>query len=662
MINPNYQLSIKQVHIDDSFWNPRLRMNKEDAIFHQWNQLEKYRCIDNFRTLIGEKKDGFREGWFFSDSDAYKWLDAACRIHSVSPSDKIKVIIDDFIRIIQKSQDNGYIYTFNQIHFPGKRWTNLWIEHELYCLGHLIEAIISHFEYSQEEEILNIAIKSADLLVNQFLEVNTSANAIPGHQEIEIALIKLFRVTKNKQYLKLAKKFLQRRGKSRFKWITLFKQDFNHNRRLTKVEKLRKRHLDSHPEDKDFHLPENVYTPFPSGYKRRVFFNYASGKYFQTHKPLEKQTIPEGHAVRFSYLMTAASMYSYETDKKYLSTLQTVWDHMVRKKMFVTGGIGSIPGVEGFGRDFELDPEYAYCETCGALGSIFWNWEMTLLTQEAKYADLLEWQLYNAASVGISQDGNSYLYRNPLVSRGNMTRKEWFAIPCCPSNLSRTWSSLGQYIYSYNENTIWIHQYIGNDIQIFLESIKKPVRVRINSDFPWEGNIKIVLDLISPGFFTLALRIPSWVDGYSLKINNDKQKSVRNEANQLETASGYSPFKSYYIFLEQEWNPDDMIDLNFPMKVKILYSHPKVKNDFGKSTITRGPIVYCLENIDNPNIDIFNAKIKINTLHIEPIELFNGIYVIKGQTDNGTDVIAIPYFCWANRESSQMTVKVNSIE
>jgi len=660
MVRSSSQLAFKKVPIKDSFWNPRLKMNRESAIYHQWDQLEKFRCIDNFRILINEK-EGFREGWFFSDSDAYKWLDAACRIYSTTPSEKLKVMIDEFIRIIQKSQEDGYIYTFNQIHFPGKRWINLWIEHELYCLGHLIEALISHYDFSNNMEILENAIEIANLLVDQFLKANTGASAIPGHQEIEIALLKLFRITQNEQYLKLAAEFLQRRGRARLKWFTLIKQNTSHNRRLERIEKLRQTYLIHHPEDKEFHLPENVYTTFPSGFKRRVFLNYASGKYFQNHRPLEKQKIPEGHAVRFSYLMTAASMFAYETDNKYLSTLQIVWDHMVKKKMFVTGGIGSIPGIEGFGRDYELDPEYAYCETCGALGSIFWNWEMTLLTGEAKYADLLEWQLYNAASVGISKDGKSYLYRNPLVSRGDISRKGWFAIPCCPSNLSRTWASLGQYIYSYQGNSIWIHQYIGNETHNNPESLSS-MKFTVNSDFPWHGNVQIKIDLNSLEFFALYLRIPSWVEDYSLKINDEDEKIRKPEISCAKTASGYSPFKSYYISLEREWNPSDRIDLHFPMKIQILHSHPKVKHNFGKSTITRGPIVYCMEKVDNPNIEIFNAKIVSSSLHIEPTELFGGVYMIKGQTDSGTDVVAIPYYCWANREPSEMTVMVETIE
>jgi DUF1680 family protein len=660
MVHLSNQLNFKQVHIVDSFWNTRLKMNRDTAIYHQWDQLEKYRCIDNFRILTNEK-EGFREGWFFSDSDAFKWLDAACRIYSTSPSDKLKSIIDEFIRVINKSQDDGYLFTFNQIHHPRERWVNLWIEHELYCLGHLIEALISHYEFSQNSKILESAIKTADLLVHQFLNVNTSVNAIPGHQEIEIALLKLFRITKNNQYLKLVAEFLRRRGYSRFKWFLLLKQNIHHNRRLGRIEKLRKKYLIHHPEDKGFELPENVYTTFPSGFRRRVFLNYASGKYFQIHRPLEDQKIPEGHAVRFSYLMTAATMFTYETDESYLLTLQTVWDYMVCKKMFVTGGIGSIPGIEGFGQDYELDPEFAYCETCGALGSIFWNWEMTLLTGEAKYADLLEWQLYNAASVGISQDGKSYFYRNPLVSRGEMTRKEWFAIPCCPSNLSRTWASLGQYIYSYQGNTIWIHQYIGNETQIQLKSMSF-LKIILKSDFPWQGNVQIKIDLNSSEFFTFYLRIPSWVDEYFLHINGEEQNINKPETNHLKTASGYSPFTSYYIPLEREWNPGDKIDLFFPMKVKILHSHPKVKTNFGKSTITRGPIVYCLEKVDNPKIDIFKTKIVSKSLHAEKVKLFGGIHIIKGQTDNGTNVVAIPYYCWANRESSEMTVKVNSIE
>ncbi|MFX0206894.1 MAG: glycoside hydrolase family 127 protein, partial [Candidatus Hodarchaeota archaeon] len=468
--------------------------------------------------------------------------------------------------------------------------------------------------------------------------------------------------TNNKQYLKLASEFIQRRGNSRFKWLSLLKQDFSHGRRKRRVEKLKQKYLKDYPKNQDFKLPENVYTTFPSGFKRRIFFNYASGRYLQTHLPLEQQKTPEGHAVRFSYLMTAAAMFSYETNGKYIPTLQTIWDHMVRFRMFVTGGIGSLPGIEGFGRDYELDPEYAYCETCAALGSIFWNWEMTLLTQEAKFADLLEWQLYNAASVGISPDGKSYLYKNPLASRGNLTRKEWFGIPCCPSNLTRTLATIAQYLYTYTTDTIWVNQFISSNVRIFLNSYSPPINIKMSSNLPWEGTIKILLQIDSPLFFALALRIPSWVDEYSLKINDEIQKSVKNIPFSSKTASGYSPFGSNYVSLKREWKSGDVLYVNFPMKVRILHSHPHVKTRFGKSTITRGPLVYCLEDIDNPNFDIFQAKIMGNSLYVEPFELFNGIYIIKGKTNEGSDVVTIPYYCWANREPSQMTVMVNVVE
>lgn len=655
------QLPFNQVHINDDFWNPRLKMMREEAIFYQWDQLEKTRCIDNFRILSGEKQ-GFREGWFFSDSDAYKWLDAASRIYSTSPSDELKRIMDTFIEIIRKCQNNdGYIYTFNQIHFPDQRWTNLWIEHELYCFGHLIEAILSYYEFCQESEILEIAKRSADLLVHQFLIINTNTRAIPGHQEIELALIKLYRKTKRKQYLKLAKEFIQRRGKSRFKWLTLLKQDISNSRRVGSIKKLKSYYLRDHPEDKEFQLPENVYTAFPSGFKRCVLLNYASGKYFQTHLPLEKQITPEGHAVRFSYLMTAAAMYSYETDKKtLLSTLETVWDHMVQKRMFVTGGIGSIPGIEGFGRDYELDPEYAYCETCAALGSIFWNFEMLLLSPQAKYADLLEWQLYNAASVGMALDGRSYLYRNPLVSQGNLTRKEWFEIPCCPSNLTRTWASIGQYIYSYSKNAIWIHQYIGNKTQIPLETPKSSINIILDSAFPWQGKVQIKLSLKSSRLFSLFLRFPSWSDTFSIKINNEEQEITPQIRTDQITASGYSPYKSQYLQLIREWKSGDVIDLLFPMEIKILKSHPKVKTIFGNEAISRGPIVYCLESIDNPKLKIFDTNIENSSLYTEyQDDLLNGVIAIKGKNREGLDVLLIPYYCWANRGKSEMNVMMN---
>jgi DUF1680 family protein len=580
-------------------------------------------------------------------------------MQSTSYSTELEQVINEFIRLILKNQaEDGYLFTYNQIFFPQKRWLNLWIEHELYCAGHLIEAAISHYEIYEDSNLFRAAINYADLIIQKFMDADVKA--FPGHQEIEIALIKLYRITNNNSYLQMAGKFIQRRGKARWKWIELFRQSRNTNRRKEKVKSLKQEFLEDHPEYKDFRFPKLIYMAFPPGFKLRAFFNYFTGKYLQNQVPIEKQVTPEGHAVRLTYLMTATAMYCYEKgNKKHLvKSLEAVWDNMVKKRIFVTGGIGSLPGIEGFGRDYELDPKYAYCETCAALGSIFWNFSMQLLTSKAKFADLLEWQLYNAASVGIALDGKSYLYRNPLVTKGELKRKEWFGIPCCPSNLSRTWASLGQYIYSYRGDEIWIHQYIGNNTEIPLESLKSSVRIEQKSGFPWVGEIQIRISPESPQSFTVNFRIPSWVEDYGIKINNSKQEyQSKNNGEKITTASGFSPFKSNYVSITREWKSNDLIEINFPMKIKIMKSHSKVKNDYGKYTVTRGPLVYCLESVDNPNVDIFDAYIVVSSLQAEfKAEMFDGIWIITGKTVEGIDFLAIPYVYWANRGKSEMSV------
>lgn len=639
-------------------------MNSEVAIYYQWEQLEKTRCIDNFRILANEKQ-GFREGWFFSDSDSYKWLDAANRMQSTSYSADLERIVNEFIRIILKTQTkDGYLYTYNQLHFPHKRWVNLWIEHELYCAGHLIEAAISHYEIKRDSNLFKAAIKFADLIVQKFMEANVKA--FPGHPEIEIALIKLYRLTNNDLYLQLAEKFIQRRGRTRGKWIELLRQSRYTNRRKKKVKSLKARYLEVHEEDKDFKIPELIYIAFPPGFRLRTTFNYFTGKYLQNHVPIAQQITPEGHAVRLTYLMTATTMFCYEKGNKehLVKILEAAWDNMVKKRMFVTGGIGSLPEIEGFGRDYELDPKYAYCETCAALGAIYWNFSMLLIIPKAKFADLLEWQLYNAASVGIAIDGTSYLYRNPLVTKGELTRKEWFGIPCCPSNLSRTWASLGQYIYSYRGDELWIHQYIGNIANFYLDPLKSSVRIELKSGFPWNGKIRIKIKLGLPQLFAINLRIPSWVEEYSIKINNDKQEcKSQNHGEKIATASGFSPFSSKYVSLTREWKLNDIIEIYFPFKIKILKSHPKVKNDFGKYAITRGPLVYCLENVDNPDFDIFTTYFDPSSLKAEfNDKMFNGIWIIRGKTVEEYDFLAIPYIFWANRGKSEMSIMLNMKE
>ncbi len=636
------ELTNRQVRINDPFWSPRLDVNATRAIFHQWEQLEATRCIDNFRIAAGEK-DGFREGWFFADSDAYKWLDAASRIYALHPQprpfdqaqDRLASLMDWLITLIARAQQpDGYLFTYNQIHFPGQRWVNLQIEHELYCHGHLIEAGVSHYEATGRHDLLDLCIKAADLLVRDFL--NASNDKTCGHEEIELALMRLYRVTRNENYLELARQFIERRGRIPLFPLHLWRQFKGHNQRKQVVKELRKEYLAAHPEQRSFKLPGDNYTPRPRFSRQRWYLNALRGLYAQQHAPIRKQTVPVGHAVRFGYLETAIAMVCRESKADWqsaLPTLQQAWERMVTRRMYITGGLGAAPFIEGFGADYELDPKYAYAETCASLASLFWNWEMTLLTLDARYSDLFEWQLYNATNVGMGQNGDTYLYNNPLEVHHGVTRQGWYVVPCCPSNLSRMFADLGKYVYSFDENNIWLHQFVSSETTVNGTTIK------VESELPWNGKVTIQVTPETHRECIIHVRKPSWTKDIPVM--------------------GYDPRDAEYETIMV--TGDKTIGFDFDMSIKLRRAHPKVKGHSGKAAVTRGPLVYCLESIDHPETDIFTAQLDPVSLRNEFIpDLLGGCVILHGTTTDGRSLTFIPYFLWGNRGKSQMTVWVNS--
>jgi DUF1680 family protein len=653
------ELSPRQIFLRDPFWSPRLQVNSERAIYHQWQMLEDSRCIDNFRIAAGEK-DGFREGWFFADSDAYKWLDAAARIYALWTSDELKKRMDDFIGLLGRTQmDDGYIFTYNQVHFPTERWDNLMIEHELYCHGHFIEAGVSHYEATGEISALNIARRAADLLVRDFLVA--APDGTSGHEEIEIALLRLYQVTGYGHYLELARQFIERRGKVCPFAALIFRQNINVNARTKFVHERRKAYLVEHPEHASFQLLPDNFAKTTRMAKIRRQLSGLTGKYFQMHAPIRKQTVPVGHAVRFAYLETAIAMlYRQDSDQTLLPALQKAWECMVTRRMYITGGIGSLPALEGFGNDYELDPEIAYAETCAALGSLFWNWEMVLITGEARYSDLFEWQLYNAAAVGMGLGGDTYLYNNPLACRGGVTRRAWFLVPCCPSNLSRTWASLGKYIFSMQKNELWIHQYIGCQTEIDLGA---QVKIDLQSSLPWDGKARIVLDPKTATDLTIHLRIPSWAELFVVRINGQPYpiQSYSPTKSKEKPASGYDPRQAWFLPVRRFWSPGDVVELEFEMQVILRRASPRLHGHKNKVALTRGPLVYCLENVDNPNVDIFTTRLDPSSLETDFSQtLLEGTQMIAGKSTDGKDLTFIPYFLWANRGESQMSVWINA--
>lgn len=667
MTTKNYsksnQIPLKNISVTDTFWKRKLKLNNSTAIFYQWEQLEKTHNQDNFRVLAGEK-EGYRFGFFYSDSDLHKWSDAAARILVNNENKALSKLVREYIDLMTKAQTpDGYLFTYNQFHFPNKKWVNLQIEHELYCLGHMLEAAISYMGTNEpvgyKKKFLNIATKAADLIVHDFL--NKPPRFTPGHQEIEIALIKLYRLTNERKYLEMASQFIYNRGKIPFFGLKLMKQAANQKKR----EKIIQKDMLEKNINKDQKLiffkgetKQQKEAPFLS---LRSTFQFLTGRYHQQNQPVVKMKRPFGHSVRWGYLATAMAMlYQENGDKRLLTALEQTWQHLIKKQMFFTGGIGALGIVEGFGRDYELDGSYCYCETCAAIANILLNWELALITGQAKYSDLLEWQLYNALNVGIALDGKSYLYRNLLEADHNLTRKDWFACPCCPSNVSRIWATIGQYIYSFNENNIWVHQFFGNETTINLNG--EDVQLKMSSQLPWENEVNISFSLLKPTTFSLHLRIPSWTKKPEMKINGKIHRISMNERESEITGSGFNPNASAFYTINRTWEKENSIEITFPMEITIHKAHPKVKSTREKIALSRGPITFCLESIDNPNSQIPNETIdlhqEIKAYYKE--DLFEGVYILQARNKKGEKLIGLPYYCWANRERSAIQVWIKA--
>lgn len=642
-----------QIQITEGFWQQRQTINAKKAIFHQWAMLEASGCIDNFRIAAGEK-DGFREGWFFADSDATKWLDAASRIERNEHDEELCRHMDELIRLLGKVQtDDGYLFTYNHIHFPGQRWINLQIEHELYCHGHLIEAGVSHFEATGREEMLTIAKKAADLLVRDFMDAGPQST--PGHEEVEIALLRLWIITGDNRYKALAAHFLDNRGKTKHFGIHLLRQLASNTERGKTVEKARSDYGAAHPEALQSRVPAANLAKKPRLIQPRYFLNTLSGKFFQQHKPVSEQTVPVGHAVRFGYLQTAQAMRLGESqDAKALETMETAWERMVNRRMDVTGGVGALPLIEGFGRDYELDPECAYNETCAAIASLLWNWQLLRLTAKSKFADLFEWQLYNAVLVGMGWNGDTYLYNNPTRCREGITRQSWYSVPCCPSNLSRIFADLGKYLYGADGQDFWVNQYISSiSSQCYLNGFQ----IELQSQLPWQGLAKMTVHTPGPQTCKIHLRLPSWSGRIIVSINGENIPLLPIAAGNEATASGVSPQKAGEQILSREWKDGDCIQLNFDLPIHVLEPNRKVRGVSGRVAVTRGPLVYCLESVDNPEVDIFNCRIDESSLHFEEEKMIlDGVPTISGSTKDGKSVSFIPYASWGNRGPSGMNV------
>jgi DUF1680 family protein len=605
-----------KVQINDDFWSKRQKINRKVSIHLQHEKLEQDHHIDNFRVAGGVKK-GVQIGEFYYDSDLYKWLEATSYILHTHSDPNLELKANEIVDLINKSQiEDGYVNTFYSTRFLQERFTNL-----------------------------NVAIKFADLLVKTFL--GGKRKGVPGHEEIELALIELYRLTNKSSYLELAEEFINRRGKiSNFKTYVL--NQYLNMGYITKLAK--KKNLEYEKEVKGIDTSKkekSEVAEFVSEFTLKHFIKLIlenlNGNFIQSNKPVRGIFEPVGHAVRAMYLYCGmADLYSETGDDALLKSLRRIWLKMYKARMYITGGIGSERSTEGFGKDFALGNRDSYSETCAAIGNMMWNWRMLQITGNCKYADLIEKLLYNAMLVGQSIDGKKYTYDNPLISHGKDERKEWFLCACCPPNIARTIASLGQYIYSTSEKGIWVHQYIGNTTNNNFHS--NLIKISLKSHFPWKEKVEIHLNLSKSQKFSIFLRIPNWSIEAELKING------------IKNSDGLS--KGKYVEILRNWLDNDIIQLIFKMKPNLIESDPRIKDNRGRAAISYGPLIYCQQQKDNKKFDIFKTIIPRNQEFIVKYkpELLGGINIITGKNSNNEIFTAIPYYAWSNRGPDKMQI------
>ena len=639
------ELSLSEVQIDDDFWNKRLETNRKVTIKHLLKKIEKAGSLDNFLKASGKKKGSYR-GIFFNDSNVYKWLEAASYTLANNFDRHLDERIEKIVSIISAAQkEDGYLNTYFILAEPDKKWTNLGMMHELYCAGHLFEAAVAHYQATGKESLLMVAYRFAENIDNVFRL--SGRKGIPGHEEVELALVKLYRVTKNERYLKLAKYFIDTRGL----------KDSPFKNEISNINSIAGYNFKVKVENYDSIIISDLY--------KKLFLNKEGeydGSYAQDHMPVRKQKKVIGHAVRALYLYSAVADIAMETgDQELIGILEELWSNMTRKRMYITGSIGSGNKNEGFTEDYDLPNENAYAETCASIGNIFWNYRMLRLSGEARYADLIERVLYNGFLASVSLDGKKFFYTNPLESSGDHYRMEWYNVSCCPPNIASLLASIGQYIYSTYKDEIYIHLYISSKAEMHISRSK--VKIKQETQYPWDERIIISISLDEEKEFSLFLRIPGWCDNAKIRINDEDISVCDTKVN------GYSKLK-------RTWKNGDVVELALPMEVQRIKAHPSVRANIGKVALQYGPIVYCLEEIDNgPNLHEIVLPHKAESKAEFDDNLLGGVMTISSKAERynlprdeelykanvepqyrPVTVKFIPYYAWANRTSGEMMV------
>ena len=579
------QIDFSHVKINDNFWSPRLSKHVSATLPVCIDQIENQTGrIRNFENAA--KGEGEHSGIFFDDSDVYKALEGMAYSLINNPDPELEKKADEWIdKFAAAQQPDGYINTFYTLTGLDKRWTNM-DKHEMYCAGHMIEAGVAYYQATGKRKLLDVCIRMTDHMMSQFGP--GKRHWVPGHEEIELALVKLYQTTQEQKYLDFAYWLLEERGHGHGtmgdegKWDPVYYQDIVPVRRLTDI---------------------------------------------------------SGHAVRCMYLYCGmADVAALKNDPGYIAAIDRLWDDVVHRNMYITGGIGSSHDNEGFTEDYDLPNLDAYCETCASVGMVLWNQRMNQLTGDSKYIDVLERSLYNGALAGISLGGDRFFYVNPLESKGDHHRQEWYGCACCPSQLSRFLPSIGNYIYASSDDALWVNLYIGNTGQIRIG--ETDILLTQETDYPWDGSVKLTISTSQPLEKEIRLRIPNWCKTYDLSING-KRINVSEE-------KGYAVIK--------DWKSQDVIALDMDMPVEIVAADPHVKENFGKRAIQRGPLVYCMEEIDNPEcFDQIQLSPSTTFQTAFVSDILNGIKTIKtnGRAQSAT---FIPYYAWDNRKAGKMRV------
>lgn len=615
------------VRIQDTFWQPRMEINRKVTIPYNFQKCEETGRISNFAKAGGLMEGDF-EGIFYNDSDVFKVIEGAAYSLALHPDPELDRYLDDLIsKIAAAQEDDGYLYTARTLRPENppegsgpERWSNLSVSHELYNVGHLYEAAVAHYQATGKRTLLDVAIKNADLIDSVFGPGKRSD--VPGHQEIEIGLVRLYRVTGDERYLNLAKFFLDERGN-------------------------------------------------PAGHE-------LYGAYNQDHVPVIEQREAVGHAVRAGYQYAGmADVAALTGNAAYLEAIDRIWENIVTKKLYITGGVGARREGEAYGDDYELPNRSAYSETCAAVANALFNHRMFLLHGDAKYIDVLERTIYNGFLSGVSLEGNRFFYPNPLESNGKFPfnhgaaeRQPWFGTSCCPVNVVRFVPSIAGYVYGAEENILYVNLFVGGTAEVTLGN--DTVRVNQETNYPWDGLVRIEIEPESARDFTVKIRLPGWAMGkpvpgdlyhYLDQSNENPQLSINNEIVRPDIDRGYA-------VLRRMWQPGDIIELRLPMPVRRVVAHPEVEEDAGRVAFERGPIVYCAEAVDN-NGKVLNLAIPDDIPFVDEHkpDLLGGVTVLEGKGKAVTlaegeqaprisdvDVTLVPYYAWNHRGVGEMAV------